>query len=320
MNHIPYGSINQFRHVIKEVKDTYTLKHPILTFRGTVKLHGTNASIIVGKSLITQSKNRIITPENDNYGFAKWVKDYELILQKNIYDKLPECVDSNNTYILYGEWFGKGIAKGTAISEVSKQFYLFGVKVVLPDGTHYWLKDYPNLNIPNIVQSAKFIWTKDVEIDFSNPELIQNKLISYTNEVEKECPVGKYLGILGIGEGIVWEHITDIGVRYTFKVKGQKHSISKVKKLASVDVETLNSIAQFTEYALTEHRLNQGIIETDNTTFDINKLGDFLSWINKDIIKEESDTLNRNTLTYKLVSKSISNNARSWFISKTMGI
>ena len=41
------------------------------------------------------------------------------------------------------------------------------------------------------------------------------------------------------------------------KVKGEKHSSSKVKKLASVDVEKLNSIKDFVDYAVTESRLEQ---------------------------------------------------------------
>lgn len=40
------------------------------------KIDGTNAQIVIsddGTELWTASRNRYITPEDDNYGFAKWV-------------------------------------------------------------------------------------------------------------------------------------------------------------------------------------------------------------------------------------------------------
>lgn len=43
----------------------------------TEKIDGTNAQILVsddGKELIAGSRNRWITTENDNHGFAKWVE------------------------------------------------------------------------------------------------------------------------------------------------------------------------------------------------------------------------------------------------------
>ena len=35
------------------------------------------------------------------------------------------------------------------------------------------------------------------------PKLSQNKLIEITEEVERQCPVGKYFNQTGIGEGVV---------------------------------------------------------------------------------------------------------------------
>jgi hypothetical protein len=42
------------------------------------------------------------------------------------------------------------------------------------------------------------------------------------------------------------------------KVKGAKHSSSKVKTLAKVDVVKLENAKAFVEYCFTESRLNQG--------------------------------------------------------------
>lgn len=44
----------------------------------TEKLDGTNAQVYVGKdgTILAGSRTRWITPQDDNYGFAKWVEDH----------------------------------------------------------------------------------------------------------------------------------------------------------------------------------------------------------------------------------------------------
>ncbi len=76
---IKYPSIEQFRSIVREIKiatgETSVL--PTLTLTGTVKLHGTNAGICLDPAtgdLWTQSRNNIITPVEDNAGFAKYVE------------------------------------------------------------------------------------------------------------------------------------------------------------------------------------------------------------------------------------------------------
>ena len=55
----------------------YNFRGQKVTFYGTVKLHGTNASVVVDHegNFYCQSRNRVITPENDNYGFAEWLHE-----------------------------------------------------------------------------------------------------------------------------------------------------------------------------------------------------------------------------------------------------
>ena len=98
-----------------------------------------------------------------------------------------------------------------------------------------------------------------------------------------------------IGEGIVWEYRNSDGSVHRFKVKGEKHSSSKVKKLASVDIEKMNSVKEFVEYAVTDSRLKQaadeilrvgGEIGTTHLDFDRKKLGKFIKWMSTDIVKE----------------------------------
>jgi len=221
---------------------------------------------------------------------------------------------------LYGEWCGKGIQKGVAISELDKMFVLFGLKVYdIESDISTWIalpeiyfKEHRIFNI----NSFK---TFSIDIDFSRPEFYQNTLVELTEQVENECPVAKHFGVSGIGEGIVWSINHPKYGNIRFKTKGEKHSASKVTKIASVDMEQIENIDKFVEYAVTESRLNQGIeyvFTQKGEQLDIKKLGDFLRWVMNDTIKEESDTLAANNLEPKDIGKKVSDKARKWFMEK----
>lgn len=78
----------------------------------TEKLDGTNAIIhIDGTNIQAGSRKRWITPTDDNFGFANWVEQNK--------DELLKLGDGYH----YGEWYGKGIQRGYALSD--KRFALF---------------------------------------------------------------------------------------------------------------------------------------------------------------------------------------------------
>lgn len=85
----------------------------------TEKIDGTNAQIVIGEdgSVRAGSRNRYITPEADNFGFARWVAEREAELR---------AVLGPGRH--YGEWYGSGIQRGYGLSE--KRFALFN--------THRW--------------------------------------------------------------------------------------------------------------------------------------------------------------------------------------
>lgn len=305
-----YHSIEQFRNCIKEIQYQYKDKElPTLLFNGTVKLHGTNAGVELPAN-IPQSRNQILTEQNPNHGFWNFWNE-----RKEIFQEIYNSLNINLPIIIYGEWAGKGIQHGIGISQVDKAFYIFGIKVITGEDSYYWLKEFsinkPESNILNLRAFKQF----QIEIDFNNPQLIQDQLQELTLAVEQECPVAKEFGIFGIGEGIVWEHITEEGNMFCFKVKGNKHSSSKVKILAAVDVEKLTSIQEFVEYVLTDSRLEQAYFEC-NEPKEMKDIGLFLKWINVDILKEEQDTLDAMNLTIRDVSSALSKIAKQWFINK----
>lgn len=328
MEMIEFPSIGQFRNTVKALKlrATYagrdeddnpiydsTKALPVVTFTGTVKLHGTNAGITFNSAtgeLWAQSRTRVITPENDNAGFAAFVQNQEGKIREMFRQIEPWF--PNSTITLFGEWCGGNIQKGVAINGLEKMFVVFDMLV---DGE--WATNIDTIKtdpIWNMYRITEFP-TYQVDIDFSDPDAIVNHLVDLTHSVEKKCPVGDFFHQQGVGEGIVWK--TEFqGKVFRFKVKGEKHSASKVKKLATVDPEKLASIKEFVDYAVTENRLNQGIEQVFNGTNrepEIKLFGEFVKWINNDVFKEESDTLESSGLTAKDVVKSVNSKALTWF-------
>lgn len=79
------------------------------------KIDGTNASVYIDDTglMLAGSRTRWITPEDDNYGFAKWVKENEV------------CLAELGPGHHFGEWWGRGI--GRNYSRTNRIFSLFNV-------------------------------------------------------------------------------------------------------------------------------------------------------------------------------------------------
>lgn len=106
----------------------------------TEKIDGTNAQIFIdtlegcppddpdciaqkdGLAMYAGSRTRWITPEKDNYGFARWVKEHS--------DELFGLGPGRH----FGEWWGAGIQR--KYTQTEKHWSLFNVGK--------WLEDYDN--------------------------------------------------------------------------------------------------------------------------------------------------------------------------------
>jgi hypothetical protein len=326
---IKYPSTEQLRNIVRHVKTHHDYKgkdengdpiyrhdspYPTLEFTGTVKIHGTNASIVGYKDgrIVYQSRENVLSLTQDNAGFFLYMKSIE--------DKVKDLLDypeMKDHIAVYGEWCGGNIQRGVAVTGLPKMFVIFALKIdgefynfiETPETKKIWAEKWNPLNIWHINQFK----TYKISIDFNYPELVQNKLIEMTEEVEHQCPVGFHFGNEGIGEGIVWKCDTDPGL--FFKVKGEKHSVSKVTKLASVDVPLLESMREFVELAVQEGRLLQGIDKVVEMGKDLTEksTGDFLRWVITDVMKEEEDTIVKNGWDPKKLNPIISKFAREWY-------
>ena len=291
-------------------------------FGNGICVHNSNGAVCQAKDGTRwfQSRERILSLMSDNLGFAFWAtKNAEMF--DSLFGRLATY--GYETACIYGEWCGQSIQKGVGISQLPKMFVPFAIRV-----DEVWLlpKDVSEV-CAGITKTIYDFKTYEMSIDFNSPELSQNKLGELTMEVEAECPVAKEMGVSGIGEGVVWRCINagwnDSGT--WFKVKGEKHANSKVKTLASVDVEKVNSIKECAEKVVTENRLKQGIshLQEMGMELDIKNMGAFLKWVASDAIKEEIDTIIKSGLEPKEVGKQISTVARLWFmeqLNKNVGL
>ena len=322
-----FPKIGQFRNAVKALRygvENNKIQSRKIPYIGTVKLHGTNAAIRQETSnspLECFSRKNKITPEQDNFGFATWVRenfdDLKWLFNSIRSDLYSERVPDETPVTVVGEWAGPQIQSGVGISSIpQKSWFIFSVRigeewkmpVQFPVLDYMKVPIYSIMNFPNL----------SINIDLDALGEAQQMLRDITLGVEHKCPVAKLLGYSGIGEGMVWVPV-DQDARnnsdYWFKVKGEKHSDSKVKTLAPVDVEKQKSVDEFVDYVVTEHRLLKGIdhLNEIGKPVDIKSTGEFLKWFGNDVIEEESDTMAASMLEKRDVMKSVNNRAKVWF-------
>jgi hypothetical protein len=141
----------QFTHLDPETKEACyntSAPLPVLEFRGSVKLHGSNAAMVkttsapAGKKIHFQSRERILSIENDLMGFCVYMTG-QMGAVDSIFDSISRGMKStgadseeNNKEVeavaVFGEWCGMGIQKGVALSKLPKMFVIFAIKIVYP--------------------------------------------------------------------------------------------------------------------------------------------------------------------------------------------
>jgi hypothetical protein len=90
----------------------------------TEKIDGTNAAVVVTDDgqVLAQSRKRFITPDDDNFGFARWVRENEADLAYTL-----------GVGRHFGEWWGSGIQRGYGLGKGERRFSLFNTSRWGPD-------------------------------------------------------------------------------------------------------------------------------------------------------------------------------------------
>lgn len=346
MSHVSWPSIESFSHVRKGVEaygknvgPTSIAHRQAITYKGKIKLHGTNAGVTIknhGKDVMAQSRTSIITPGDDNMGFAVWVE-----VTREYWADLGTML-GDEVITVFGEWSGQGIQKGVSISQIGKKIFAifaiqFGDDRVCIDPAMISLA----LSIPSIVSLPENIhilpwydFSEDstVVIDYTDTNTMRAEMDRVTSFIETidSCDpwVKSVFDIEGPGEGLVWypvsladengDIIRENLSRYMFKTKGEKHKVVKTKKLISIDPEVIKNITGFVDTFVTEARLEQGVREVarGELIFEARLIGPFIGWIGKDVNKESAVELDASGLEWKDVSKSVTTAARTWYLKK----
>ena len=338
---ISYPSIDQFRTTIKNIEHISRYigqdendqpiydpiaELPTIVATATEKIHGTNAGVCYSNpdGFWVQSRNNIITPESDNAGcaFAAYQN------QDAWLDIIHTLADLNNisldTHIIsiYYEWCGGNIQQNSAVSGLDKLAIIF---------SHFKVSSIESDTEPSTWHSTHCVNSKNhriynindfptynIEINFEQPLLSQNELIKLVEKtIEPGSPVGKQFGINNnIGEGIVVSFMYKDQL-HQFKVKGEKHSKSKVKTLSPVDNEHLQLIQTTAQQVTPAWRLEQMCQQANDTlnggTVAIQNIGTFLKLVKDDIIKEESDVIHNAGLEPKEIFSTVARIAKKWY-------
>ena len=84
----------------------------------TEKIDGTNGQVFITESgeMFVGSRSRWITPQQDNYGFAKWCHEHK--------EELLKLGPGHH----FGEWWGNGCQRGYNLPKGEKRWSLFNVE------------------------------------------------------------------------------------------------------------------------------------------------------------------------------------------------
>jgi hypothetical protein len=277
MSHIKFPKISSFRKAQQSAL-RLGLLDPI-EYVGSVKLHGTNAAVVrlEDGTLQFQSRRRVITPDDDNYGFATWA--------------------SNRTWAgvapgiaIYGEWCGPGVMNATAVNQMDrKRFVIFdilnlkdGVRILpFPEGTVR-----SDADVLRITEAP----TPKVMVNFGTG--IIDEVLELTASTGDQCPFAALFKHEGIGEGYVWR---PTALRYTnntdlwFKTKSDEYTSRLGEKPPKKPKPGAKEAYAKAHALVTERRCEQGIEYLNEFNLPLSKesTGEFIKFVIRDIEEEE---------------------------------
>lgn len=326
-----------------EVPEQYRIKDPV-TFQGTLKLHGSNTGVRWTRDdgkLQAQSKEIPLTPRGGDFkGFAAFIEEHEGDIRRLLHEILdrianPDVVEVN----LCGEWVGKGVVrknKGSAVGQLEKKLWVL-YSVIFTDfqGNETDVSDIletlPSWEFSgaNRIFSIYVAGKWELTIDFNDPDSVtagQTKAQQVTDSIEAECPFGKYLGVEGRGEGIVWMPQGSFKGQedLMWKLKTPEHSQilePKMRKEKVVDEGLELRVGDFLDQVLTEARLERGIdaLGEAGHLVEMKSTRHYLQWAAADVQRECALELEDAELEWEQVIKMLNARALDFFKKEVAG-
>lgn len=322
MAFLKWGSIEKFSDIYHKAQK---YRQEEATYRGKIKLHGTNACIRVeggATELVGQKRTSDVSVGSDNAGFAAWLSTVDFV----------NTVVPGMTMYIYGEWAGPGIQAGDAVANIPrKTFFPFCIVNVFEDEDKNTIVIEPEtirLEVGAIFGERPDIvivpWgTPELTFNFLKQEEAQAFITEQTKivdeEISKEDPfIMEAYDISGPGEGLVFYRTdvtaVDLVKSYMFKLKTEAHSVNKSKKRDHVAPEKPEGIDEFIDMFFTEARFEQMLIEIGGA--DRKKTGEFLKAVMSDAHKESVNEIELADFEWKDVAKYSVNKTKAWFFDK----
>mgnify|MGYP002774839322 FL=1 len=216
------------------------------------KIDGTNSQVFLkddGETLGFGSRNKEITPENDNAGFA-----LSITQNKELYNGLLAILKAHPNYIIYGEWLVPHTLK-TYAQNAWRKFYIFDV---LDESTRRYLP-YPYANMFKDCSQCSVIPLICI-MDHPTPDQVKEKLQQ----------TGEFLCASGLGEGIViknYDYFNKYGDQTWAKVLTEDF-LGQKKDLRSANREIKDGMAQ----NATEHMIINKYLTDDHISKEYSKV------------------------------------------------
>lgn len=331
---IQFPSIVQFNNVYTRETWEGLETRRTLTYRAKIKLHGGNVSISVSPTgeVQAQSRNSIITPEDDFHNFFDHF---------NTQLPLFAAAKRAQRVTFYGEWAGKGIQKGDAIQQIEgKRFFIFAVGL---DTAPHWQDDtktVPMWMITNpqdiesllpegldrdLIRVLPYEDETPLVFNFNDEAQVKSTLDIVNRSVEaleeKDPYISRVFGVDYRGEGFVLVpdatlenpiSTEDYG-RLVFKAKTDRHRVRKQGKAASAREPLPQSALDFVDTFVTPQRVAQAASEVCEEHVDMTSMGKVLAWIMADVQKEAADELAQMDIPFSKLKSSIADATRNHF-------
>lgn len=319
-----------------KTQDFFNITDRYVLYNAKIKLHGTNAAIVLSsdQKVYAQKRSEIITPEHDNFDFAKYVK--------HTVEPLVTKFNDSFDVIIHGEWYGPGVQNGVACSHLStRRFAIFAIEtteiakdsldhnendwfVVKPELIKIILDNHFHKGIPDTFDILPFFYEHSFYFNLYDKESVESFLLNINHDVENigECDpwIKTNFDIEGPGEGLVfYDLLENDSINNIFKAKSEAHRTVKSKTAAQIDPEKTSAKIEFVNSIVTEPRLIQGFDILKETVGDyptMKNIPDFLRWVANDVQNECHSEMEANQFYWKDIAKYVNLVSVKWFTSK----
>ena len=317
---LKFPSVEKFANIVKCARAQSVEQ---MLFRPKIKLHGSNGGVRLNKDsdeIRPQSRNRILSIGDDNYGFAEFISG--LKLKGNV---------SPVSATIFGEWAGKGIHDTDAITKIDNKYW-FLFCVVVDHGTMICDPDHITDLINDIFEPTDSLgrvkvlpWQSSKQYKFKTYETDEMQLTFDKIKAEMELTVGERdpyvhdeFGVDGPGEGFVFYPVGVWKAKWTdymWKVKTAAHAEVKVKK-ERVIAPKPDGVDEFIDMFFTDVRMQKLLDEHFNGEADRKQTGQFLRAVMTDVHKESKAEMENVDFEWKSVAKYGVDRIKSWFFTR----